>query len=96
MTKIIVDVNKLMEYGTQLEENATELDAILKNMKGIVESLSSGWDGVDSRNFIENATSYINNLQAVRDALNGAANVVKNYAVSYNNRIAEFYSIIGG
>jgi uncharacterized protein YukE len=95
MSKIVASTDDLDNYAAKLESFASEFSGILGSMDGIVGSISGSWDGIDSETFIGNATAYIHNLKAVENALLQYANIVKNCSVDYNNRVADFYDLLG-
>ncbi len=96
MSKIVVKTEDLKKYGEDLETKASELTALIASMNEVIASIQGGWDGYDAQNFISNASSYTTNLKAIEQALLEFGNVVKNSSVSYDNRCATFYSILGG
>jgi WXG100 family type VII secretion target len=96
MTKIVVDINALANYSTQMGDFAVEFDNITKNMRSIVSALENGWQGADATNFISNATTYINNLSTVRQALANSSDTVVKQVRAYNQRISDAYTRLGG
>ena len=96
MTKIVVDINELSNYSTQIGDYAVEFDNITKSMRSIIDSLQNGWQGADATTFINNATSYINNLSTVRQALISSSNTISTQVNAYNRRVEDAYSRLGG
>ena len=92
MTKIVVDINELARYSDSLTDNAEEFDTITKTMESIVVELKKGWTGIDSQKFINNATSYINNLKEVRNSLLESSEIIAEQVGKYNRRMEEFDS----
>ena len=96
MTKIIVEIDALSKYSKELNEDAQEFQDITKRMQGIVNSLNTGWQGMDSRRFISNANSYIAGLNVVRDSFIATASSVSSDNAKYSARIDEFNSALRG
>ena len=95
MSNIVVDTEQLTSYGADLEEKAAEFSALLSSMEEIVTSVSGAWNGTDAQTFITNATAYLNNLKIIESTFLTYGNAVKNQSVKYNNRCADFYSLLG-
>lgn len=95
MSNIVVDTEKLKNYGTTLDEKAKSFSEIVSQMQNIISAVSGSWDGYDAQNFIANANAYLSNLKQVENALLQFGNCIKNCSANYSNRYSEFYSILG-
>jgi uncharacterized protein YukE len=95
MTTIIVDPGSLNSYSSSLSSKAKRFYNLVKEMDDIVTSISQSWSGEDSRKFISNATSYLNNLRRVETTLLRFSGSVKNHSSHYSKRIEDFYSRLG-
>ena len=91
MTKIVVDTEKLNEYGNKIQNQVATFDSITSKMDEVLLSLSEGWDGVDKDSFLANASEYLNNVKTIETALSECGTLVNDCAKKYQERINRFY-----
>ena len=96
MSQIIVDEEKLFDFGKNLSQDASDFKAIAERMTAIVDALRGGWNGNDAETFITNATAYLGNLGRICQALQEASRLVNKNAKAYTERIDNFYAKLGG
>ena len=95
MSKIVAGTAALNSYAAKLESSANEFNNLLSSMSETVGAINGSWSGADSDAFIANASAYLHNLKAIKDALLEYGTMVKNCSVEYNNRVADFNSLLG-
>ena len=96
MSQIIASIGDLNSFAGNLSGKAAQFGALLSSMEATVNSVSSSWKGSDANAFVANAKAYLQNLKVIEAQLNNYSNCVKSCSSKYSNRLADFYSILGG
>jgi uncharacterized protein YukE len=52
MARMGMDVDQVEQAGRQLKTQAGKIDALIKEINGVVTGLASVWDGADAQRFV--------------------------------------------
>lgn len=81
--KFVVDPPELHSAATKLTQLATDYEAVYKSLINAASTMGDAWKAADNLAFVEQINGFCDDLKAMKDHLDQAANAMDQQAKNY-------------